>query len=181
MHTWHFCNGGDNDDDNTSDDNHYGDNNGRVQVFLRTEFGQLVIQMFMGLLYRVLTMRSKHYNYQQPGEYDSYSQLHNYDDNQQHGEYDGHSNLSDISISHSSDNNGNKRPTRFHDSVAAGLQVLVFRQCKTLDEEVQLGQVRWLPSMWATRSKTACVHNRASERCHFCIGPFFPTKTCKKN
>jgi len=133
MHTWLFCDGGVNDNNDTSsDDDHYSDNDQhapveRVQVFLRKEFRQLVVQMFVGLLYRVLTM---------PGS--------NYDDHKQHG-YEGHSSLRDSSISHVDDNNGCKGPTHFHDSVAAGLQVLVCRQSKTLDEEVQLGQVPWLP------------------------------------
>jgi len=113
MHTWLFCDGRVNDNNDTSsDDNHYGDNDqhapvGRVQVFLRAEFRQLVIQMFVGLLYRVLTMRS------------------NYDDHKQHGYCDGHNNLRDSSISHSNGDNGHKGPTHFHDSAAAGLQVLV--------------------------------------------------------
>jgi len=167
MHTWHFYDGGFNDnEDNSSDDNHDRDDDqhveppvGRVQVFLRTEFGQLVVQMFVGLLYRVLTMFSK------------------YDDHQQHcfsnGYCDDHSNLRDSSRSHNSDNNGYKH---FHDSVAAGLQVLVCRQCKTLDKKVQLGEVRWLPRMWATR-KTACCQHTASEQCHFCIGSSFFSPT----
>merc|ERR1711876_102005 len=98
MRTWHFSDGRANDNNAfSSDDNHNGDGDqhdetpvGRMQVFLRAEFRQLVVQMFVGLLYRVLTMCS------------------NYDD--------------------------------FHDSTAAGLQVLVCRLCKTLDEKVQLGQ-----------------------------------------
>jgi len=118
MRTWHFSDGRANDNNAfSSDDNHNGDGDqhdetpvGRMQVFLRAEFRQLVVQMFVGLLYRVLTMCS------------NYAEQHCLSD----GYYDGYGNLSD---------------SNFHEIIAAGLQVLVCRQCKTLDEKVQLGQM----------------------------------------
>lgn len=52
---------GDKDDQHgDKDDQHIDTRFGRVQVLLRTELGQLVVQMFMGLLYGVPTMCRNH-------------------------------------------------------------------------------------------------------------------------
>jgi len=118
MRTWHFSDTGANyNNDTSSDDHHDGDDDQhvdipawRVQVLLCAEFGQLVIQMYVGLLHRVCTMCS------------NYAEQHCLSD----GYYDGHGNLCD---------------SNFHAITAADLQVLVCRQCTTLDEKVQLAKV----------------------------------------
>lgn len=115
-------------DDN--DNQHVNTQFGSVQVVLRAELGQLVVQMLVGLLCGMPTM------------------CNNFGDNQQHfhthGYLDGHVDLRDNSGSHSYHNDVWNKPTHFHHSTAAGLQVLVCRQCKALGEEVHVGKVQWL-------------------------------------
>jgi len=87
MLSWHFSDtsagdtcsdtgsdtGSDTSSDTGSDTGHDTDDNdasqhidtpgGRMQVILRAELGQLVVQVFMGLLYRVSAMHSNNHHY----------------------------------------------------------------------------------------------------------------------
>jgi len=166
VHSRNFSDNGATDDDDDADDDDAEDDNdassdddheqhaetGRVQALLRAELGQLVVQMHMGLLYRVLAM----YN----------------NDQQQHcfsnGHYDGNLRGNNLLIG----NGEHDRSTCFHNSTAAGVQAGVRTQRKAVGEEVQAGPVQRLCRMRAA-GKAACRRHTASERCCFCIDIVF--------
>jgi len=110
VRAWHIsdtgpCNddGTSNDDDATSNDNDHEQYvwTGGVQALLRTELGQLVIQVHLGLLWRVSRMCNDNHRQHYFGDrHDDHSNLHGY-------------------------NNQHNRPTYFHDAAATGLQALV--------------------------------------------------------